>query len=137
MGRRGRQRAREVGERKKPDERLDQFYSDVAASWEAGRFKAPVRLRGWTLSAHAMNRCREMGLWPGEVVDACADPEISYPGGPSHPPGRQVRARGRVAAVVSDDAPFVWTVLWHGKVFTRPAPPAVVQRAQQYLKAMG
>lgn len=66
-----------------------------------------------TVSFHAVNRMRQMGLRWGEVATAIAEPELEYPGKPSRD-GRPTRiaVRGHLAVVRSLDGVIV-TVLWH------------------------
>jgi hypothetical protein len=77
------------------------------------RSVGPPGLRPF-LSLHALQRCQEMGVSRGEVVDALADHEIRYPSGPEYGPGRYVSVRGRLAVVHSPTWEVV-TVLWNGR----------------------
>lgn len=75
---------------------------------------------GWRFTLHAKARMAEMGVDRREVLSAAVKPKVRYTGSRGHPPGREIRCRGRVAIVVRPaPAPRVITVLWRGRVFVR------------------
>lgn len=65
-----------------------------------------------TISYHATLRIAEMGLTPGEVLRALAEPDFTYPSPKRYGDGRMVAVRDRLAVVFSTDGNVI-TVLWH------------------------
>lgn len=66
-----------------------------------------------TISFHAAQRIRQMNLDYHEVIRTVLNPDMKYPGRPSHSGlPTQIRVRGRLAVVCSLDNVVV-TILWH------------------------
>ena len=71
-------------------------------------------------TAHAEQRRLEMGLGTKPIKRAINDPEVIYPGGWNHEPGRTLYARDNIAVILSDETGEVITILWRGVEFERP-----------------
>jgi hypothetical protein len=67
------------------------------------------------LTDHAARRAEARGFTAAQVLDAVADPQLTYPAGFAHPPGRELRQRGPVVAVYEPDTDTVVSVLVHGQ----------------------
>lgn len=66
------------------------------------------------LTMHALQRCREMIVTRGEVVEVLRQFEVRYPSPQSYGPGRTVTVGGRLAVVHTADLEVI-TVLWKGR----------------------
>ena len=65
------------------------------------------------LSPHAEERRIEMNIRTKEIKRCLREPEMVYPSGPEHKPGRILYQRGRLVVVTEGDQ--VVTLLWHMK----------------------
>ncbi len=98
------------------------FLASVAFFATRGRALPPrtPRLRGvksfpgstWRFSAHALIRCGERNMDPGEIVAAIDDPTIVRPGRASD---QEIRERGSIKAVVVPERGIVVTVARKGE----------------------
>lgn len=64
-----------------------------------------------TMSPHAQQRRKMMGITEHQIATAVADPELTYPSPPDYPPGRMLYQRGEIVVVMEGSR--VITVLWH------------------------
>lgn len=66
------------------------------------------------ITAHAVERMREMAVTLDEVEQAVKHWENRYACGPTYPPRSEIRQAGRLAVVIRETArgPILVTVLW-------------------------
>lgn len=74
---------------------------------------------------HAEQRRLEMGVGTKEIKRALNEPEVTYPSGAGHPPGRMVHLHGRICVIVDNASGEVVTILWRGIEFERPSALAI------------
>ena len=67
----------------------------------------------WTLTDHARQRRREMGLTERQILDVLSYPELDYPGSSLYPAGRRVRVSGPLGVIFEEDSKEIVTLIWH------------------------
>lgn len=73
-----------------------------------------VVVGGWRFTQHSLERCREMGLDLGQVVEVLQRPLRSYPSPSRYGSDRRVSVDQGLAVVHTRDDRSIITVLWDG-----------------------
>ena len=68
-----------------------------------------------TISRHAQQRRKQMGVTEHQIALTVYECEMSYPGSIKYPPGRTCYQRGALVVVMDNADNEVITVLWHRK----------------------